>query len=418
MLARKLLAVGDAVGLACGRSHGRRSSRSGAASARRSRRATCSRCCGERRAARPRERALLPAGTCSSWAAPPPRGADETRARQTRRRAGLARSSRPSARRRAACAPAGRAVHARDRTAPAGSRDRQPPARAVAKLAGAPATPRQGSSSTSAWARGPAGSPLFTVHAEAPASSRTRSTYAGHSCRRLTPGGSGMSAILLALPGERAWHRAGGGPRRSGHRPLESATSPTAIGQREPSRHRPPVGGSLPPSTGPTQSSCRSCWPPRRAGAGSEPAVGLVARYLAYLRQDRRFLPGEGVTAVYFARLLSPAIDWLVTVDPHSIASTALASSIQRPPLLAARGAASRRLDPRHQSCTPLLIGPDQESGMGRRGAAADGGRAGSLVLDKVRRGDRGGRGRGGPWASSASPAGTPVLVDDIVSTG
>ncbi|HMG22455.1 MAG TPA: ribose-phosphate pyrophosphokinase-like domain-containing protein, partial [Kofleriaceae bacterium] len=45
--------------------------------------------------------------------------------------------------------------------------------------------------------------------------------------------------------------------------------------------------------------------------------VGLVAPYLAYMRQDSVFKPGEGVTARYFARLVSSTVDWLVTVDPH-----------------------------------------------------------------------------------------------------
>lgn len=33
--------------------------------------------------------------------------------------------------------------------------------------------------------------------------------------------------------------------------------------------------------------------------------VGLVAPYLAYMRQDRRFKPGEAVTSRYVAKLLS-----------------------------------------------------------------------------------------------------------------
>src|SRR5262249_8375841 len=33
--------------------------------------------------------------------------------------------------------------------------------------------------------------------------------------------------------------------------------------------------------------------------------VGLVAPYLAFMRQDIRFHPGEGVTSRYFARLVS-----------------------------------------------------------------------------------------------------------------
>jgi ribose-phosphate pyrophosphokinase len=45
--------------------------------------------------------------------------------------------------------------------------------------------------------------------------------------------------------------------------------------------------------------------------------VGLVAPYLAYMRQDRRFKNGEAVTSTYFARMVSASFDWLVTVAPH-----------------------------------------------------------------------------------------------------
>jgi ribose-phosphate pyrophosphokinase len=45
--------------------------------------------------------------------------------------------------------------------------------------------------------------------------------------------------------------------------------------------------------------------------------VGLIAPYLAYMRQDRRFQSGEALTSSSFARPLSTQFDWLVTVDPH-----------------------------------------------------------------------------------------------------
>lgn len=45
--------------------------------------------------------------------------------------------------------------------------------------------------------------------------------------------------------------------------------------------------------------------------------VGLVAPYLPYMRQDARFRPGEAVTSRSYARPLSSALDFLVTVDPH-----------------------------------------------------------------------------------------------------
>ncbi|MDX2322029.1 MAG: ribose-phosphate diphosphokinase [Moritella sp.] len=46
-------------------------------------------------------------------------------------------------------------------------------------------------------------------------------------------------------------------------------------------------------------------------------SVGLVAPYLCYMRQDKRFTTGEAVTSRIFASQLSQQIDWLVTVDPH-----------------------------------------------------------------------------------------------------
>lgn len=45
--------------------------------------------------------------------------------------------------------------------------------------------------------------------------------------------------------------------------------------------------------------------------------VGLVAPYLAYMRQDRRFNPGEAVTSRQMAHLISETFDWMATVDPH-----------------------------------------------------------------------------------------------------
>ena len=46
-------------------------------------------------------------------------------------------------------------------------------------------------------------------------------------------------------------------------------------------------------------------------------SVGLVTPYLAYMRQDRRFMDGEALTSRHFAQMLSAHFDWLVTVDPH-----------------------------------------------------------------------------------------------------
>lgn len=45
--------------------------------------------------------------------------------------------------------------------------------------------------------------------------------------------------------------------------------------------------------------------------------VILVAPYLAYMRQDKRFNPGEGISSKIMAKLLNHSIDKLITLDPH-----------------------------------------------------------------------------------------------------
>ena len=45
--------------------------------------------------------------------------------------------------------------------------------------------------------------------------------------------------------------------------------------------------------------------------------IGLVAPYLGYMRQDKRFRPGEAITSNAYGTLLSSTVDWIVTVDPH-----------------------------------------------------------------------------------------------------
>jgi ribose-phosphate pyrophosphokinase len=140
----------------------------------------------------------------------------------------------------------------------------------------------------------------------------------------------------------------------------------------------------------------------------------LVAPYLAYMRQDRRFHSGEAVTSITFARLVSCAFDALVTVDPHlhrhkSLDEIYLIASevIHTAPLIADWISSHVH--------APVLIGPDRESEQWVSDVA---GRAGApyRVLRKERFGDR--------QVEISVPdlhdlkGYTPVLVDDIVSSG
>lgn len=141
--------------------------------------------------------------------------------------------------------------------------------------------------------------------------------------------------------------------------------------------------------------------------------VGLVAPYLAYLRQDRAFHPGEAVTSVTYARLLSSAFDWLVTVDPHLHRYAELGAVYSIPTAMAsATGPIADWI--RKEIPDAVVIGPDAESAQWIDRVAA---RAGvpSLVFEKDRRGDRNVVIL--PNGIDAFPGRTPVLVDDIVSS-
>lgn len=141
--------------------------------------------------------------------------------------------------------------------------------------------------------------------------------------------------------------------------------------------------------------------------------VGLVCPYLAYMRQDRRFQPGEAVTSSYFAKLLSGQIDWLVTVDPHLHRRGSLAEIYSIPTqIMHAAPLISEWI--RKEVTMPLLIGPDSESEQWVAAVARDAG-APHVVLQKLRRGDRDVEisvPEVARWRDH-----TPVLVDDIVST-
>lgn len=142
--------------------------------------------------------------------------------------------------------------------------------------------------------------------------------------------------------------------------------------------------------------------------------VGLVCPYLAYMRQDKRFRPGEAVSSVYFAKLLSETLDWLVTVDPHLHRHHSL-DEIFSIPAVALHAAPYLASWIKDNVPEPVLIGPDSESEQWVA-AVASGAGAPYVVLDKVRNGDRDVEVSVPDLGKDAGR--TPVLVDDIISTG
>lgn len=142
--------------------------------------------------------------------------------------------------------------------------------------------------------------------------------------------------------------------------------------------------------------------------------VTLLAPYLAYMRQDRRFQPGEAITSRTFARVMSSSFDRIITVDPHLHRYPALSALYDIPaltlhaaPLLADWIASS--------VAQPLVIGPDAESEQWVSAIAARIG-APHAVLRKVRRGDHDVE-IDLPDLSRWNGL-QPVLVDDIASSG
>jgi ribose-phosphate pyrophosphokinase len=143
-------------------------------------------------------------------------------------------------------------------------------------------------------------------------------------------------------------------------------------------------------------------------------SVGLAAPYLGYMRQDRRFQPGEALTSASFARLISARFDWLVTVDPHLHRRQSLAE-IYTIPTVAARAAPLLARWIREGVARPLVVGPDAESEQWVR-AVADLVPCPYFVLEKTRHGDRDVSVSDIPREMSRAGA-TPVLVDDIISS-
>lgn len=143
-------------------------------------------------------------------------------------------------------------------------------------------------------------------------------------------------------------------------------------------------------------------------------SIGLVAPYLAYMRQDKRFHEGEGISARYFARLLSEQFDWLLTVDPHLHRIHELSEVYSLPATaLSAVQPIAQWLSGKVEK--PLIIGPDGESEQWAARVA----QAASCpyeVLSKERLGDRDVR-VSLPHVAQLLDH-TPVLVDDIISTG
>lgn len=140
----------------------------------------------------------------------------------------------------------------------------------------------------------------------------------------------------------------------------------------------------------------------------------LVAPYLAYMRQDMAFHPGEVVSQKIVGRFLADLFDAVITVDPHLHRIRTLDEAIPLPHAISLSGAPMLAdLIARHHD-KPLLIGPDAESAQWIETAAQVHG-FDHGVCTKQRHGDKA--------VEIALPAvdvkgRAVVLLDDVASSG
>lgn len=140
----------------------------------------------------------------------------------------------------------------------------------------------------------------------------------------------------------------------------------------------------------------------------------LVAPYLAYMRQDIAFQPGEAVSQRIVGRFLADLFDAIITVDPHLHRITTLQEAVPVPQAIVLSGAPLLAdLIALHRN-QPLLVGPDEESAQWISQAAQRHG-FDFAVCRKTRHGDR----SVDVTLPQADIDGRAVvLLDDIASSG
>lgn len=152
----------------------------------------------------------------------------------------------------------------------------------------------------------------------------------------------------------------------------------------------------------------------RRQGARE---ITLVAPYLAYMRQDAVFRPGEPVSQTVIGAWLASMFDRLVCVEPHLHRTPTMAGVFPGKPAIALSGAGplAERLRTTGLPTDAAVVGPDEESEPLARGIAERLGLAWT-VGRKVRRGDREVSIEIDPTVSLAGRV--VVIVDDVISSG
>ncbi|MBP3982157.1 ribose-phosphate diphosphokinase [Acidovorax sp. JG5] len=142
--------------------------------------------------------------------------------------------------------------------------------------------------------------------------------------------------------------------------------------------------------------------------------ITLVAPYMAYMRQDMAFTPGEVVSQQVIGGFLAGLVDAVITVDPHLHRVASLKEAIAVPQAIVLSGAEPLADLIAQRRPGALLVGPDGESAQWIAQAAARHG-FDRAVCTKVRHGDRDVTIELPPINAQGR---TVVLLDDMASTG
>jgi ribose-phosphate pyrophosphokinase len=138
----------------------------------------------------------------------------------------------------------------------------------------------------------------------------------------------------------------------------------------------------------------------------------LVAPYLAYMRQDMAFAPGEAVSQRIVGSFLAELFDAVVTIDPHLHRVGKLHEAIPAGAAIAL--SAAPLIGTTLRDSRLLMLGPDAEAEPWVRAAAAAAGCT-AAVCRKTRHGDRDVEVM---LPEVAFEGRQVVIVDDVVSTG
>jgi ribose-phosphate pyrophosphokinase len=140
----------------------------------------------------------------------------------------------------------------------------------------------------------------------------------------------------------------------------------------------------------------------------------LVSPYLAYMRQDAAFKPGEVVSQKHIGALLAATFDAVVTIDPHLHRVPTMDAVVPGRRGIALTAAPLLGLHIAQQVPGAMLLAPDEEAGQWVRVAAQAAG-LDHTVCHKQRLGDHDVQvAMPGPEVHGRAV----VILDDVASTG